>query len=145
MILALTSISSWYGSYSALGFPVTQYLELLLTHRAVNRLSNGYSAMLTPRLVVVVVLMTGRWALIKPLLPRTTWSFQERTMGVLSRTAPPGTHDSTRGVPSMGIGSQVMPQETVRSHPMDCCLLGAMILLDLSRREDLRGSSRVVI
>ena len=126
MILALTSISSWYGSYSALGFPVMQYLEPLLTHRAGNCLSNSCSALLTPRVVEIVVMMLriGLIPLIKPLLPRTTWSFQERTMGVLSRTAPPGTHDSTRGAPSMGIGSQVMPQETVRSHLMDCRLLG---------------------
>ena len=96
MILALTSISSWYGSYSALGFPVMQYLEPLLTHRDVNFLSTSLD----------IALLIGKYrslrvrrpTLVKPSLSRrksgTTWQVQERTMGVLSRTAPPGTHDS---------------------------------------------------
>ena len=55
MILALTSISSWYGSYNVLGFAHMQYLEPLPTHRDVNFLSTSLDiALLTPQQVVVV-------------------------------------------------------------------------------------------
>ena len=96
MILALTSISSWYGSYNVLGFAHMQYLEPLPTHRDVNFLSPSLDIALLLR--KYRLLMVSGPTLVKPPLSRrksgTTWQVQERTMGVLSRTAPPGTHDS---------------------------------------------------
>ena len=52
---ATTSTSSWYGSYSALGFPVLQHLEPVLNYRDVNFLSISLDIALSPPQQVVVV------------------------------------------------------------------------------------------
>ena len=90
---------------------VPQYLELMLNNRDVNFLSISLDIALSPPHQVVVVacgltllhatplgyVMTchgSSWHSDQALLPSLTWQSQVRTMGVLSRMAPPGTHDS---------------------------------------------------